>query len=189
MGFNWAKSEATSVFLQHSSLVLVGSVGLYLAFGNAAKTLQNGNSDKKSVDSCNSAACATVLHRWYPFFKHKTFRLHLFFYSFHSNQKLSWQQLNGLVHHFLLCENNPQWPESFQGQIHLCLLQVMADFLHERSIVSSLDRKFFVFKVERSTAWITLPIHCTIWHHINTSLDESRSNHFVIIRFYISVIE
>lgn len=39
MGFNRAKSEATSVFLKHPSLVLVGSVSLYLAFGNAVQKI------------------------------------------------------------------------------------------------------------------------------------------------------
>lgn len=37
MGFNRAKSEATSVFLKHPPLVLVGSVSLYLTFGNTAQ--------------------------------------------------------------------------------------------------------------------------------------------------------
>lgn len=37
MGFNSAKSEATSVFLKHPSLVLVGSVSLYLTFGYTAQ--------------------------------------------------------------------------------------------------------------------------------------------------------
>lgn len=37
MGFNRAQSEAAPVLLQHLSLVLIGSIGLYEVFGNRTK--------------------------------------------------------------------------------------------------------------------------------------------------------
>lgn len=184
MCFNWAKGEATSVFLQHPSLVVVGSIGLYLAFGNTT-TLQNGNGGRKSVDSCNPAAYAAVSPT-----SHETLRLHLYFLVLSLQLKAFLSTKWSAASLPAVRKKTPQWTDSFKVWIYLCLLQVMADFLHESSIVSSLDREFFVFKVERAAAWITLPIHCTIWHHSNTSqIDESHSNHFIIIRVYISVIE
>lgn len=45
---------------------------------------------------------------------------------------------------------------------HLSLLEVVADFRHERSIVSSLHSELFVFKAEAATARLAFPIHRTV---------------------------
>lgn len=42
---------------------------------------------------------------------------------------------------------------------HLCLFEVIRDFLHEGSIVSPLHSELFVFKVEGAAAWLAFPLH------------------------------
>lgn len=45
---------------------------------------------------------------------------------------------------------------------HLCLLEEVADFLHERSVVSPLDGELFLLEAEAAAAGLALPVHAAV---------------------------